>query len=348
MIVGLSPQVRKVYGILRYNNEAFSAWLDHEEWNVDQKLKSFIESANSGWYAEYELPISSTRKVGQSGLEAELDRDHLLLRNINCAEGQLFFIVQCSPVSMSTQNYLNASEKKLIEQLLRGIINKAIEQREKDLNLLKRLAKSSETSILTIQALEQKLEQRDQYFENHLGQVLRMSIQRLEKKFGVKINYARDFLKALVDHQGPMENIESLLEQEIELASNLALLGGENEIHLHPSMLKKVAQPVSNTAGTETLKLGRYTKTYILLDRYEKSAERVQSAGKSIIGKHIGEYCEPSISNAAITDALNKHARKIYELFERYPERWPILRSEFRSIANIMEKETERRRASGA
>jgi hypothetical protein len=143
-----------------------------------------------------------------------------------------------------------------------------------------------------------------------------------------------------------MENLEEILDSEVELSSNLAQLRGESEVVLNALVLQTVRNKALAKKQSPALQLGRFTKTYQLLERYELSAEKAHAQGKSIIGKNIGEFCSPPISNAAITDSLNKHSRKIYELFERYPEKWPIIRSEFRSVANILEKETERRRAS--
>ena len=97
--------------------------------------------------------------------------------------------------------------------------------------------------------------------------------------------------------------------------------------------------------NVNSIRISRLELKGKLLDRYEKSAEIVQQKNQSIIGKHIGANCSPSVSNASITDALNKHAKKMYELFSRYPDKWPIIRTEFRSVANIIEKESVRRQS---
>ena len=85
---------------------------------------------------------------------------------------------------------------------------------------------------------------------------------------------------------------------------------------------------------------------YQLLFRlHEAAAQIAQQKGLNIIGKHIGSCCTPAVSNASITDALNKHAVKMFELFGRYPNRWTLIRNEFRSVANIIEKESVRRKS---
>jgi len=57
-----------------------------------------------------------------------------------------------------------------------------------------------------------------------------------------------------------------------------------------------------------------------------------------LTGVNLGNYCIPSVTPAAISDALKKHSKKIMTLFEQEPNRWSILRNEFRPVKNIMYK----------
>ena len=42
------------------------------------------------------------------------------------------------------------------------------------------------------------------------------------------------------------------------------------------------------------------------------------------------------ISAPAISDALKKHRNKIITLMNKYPERWDIIRRDFRPVKNIL------------
>ena len=339
------PVCRHIWVFQQYDNQAISARSDEGDFDVNSNMVEFLNKSNTGWYADYETPLASGRKISPKGLEDELERDHLLLRDISNAKGTLFLILQIKPESMSTSSYLNSTEKKLYESLIRGFVRSFLNLHDRDKALLQEIARSNENLRKDLLDLKAENEQRTKFFESHMGQILSITIERLEKKYGVSIRYGHDFLKEVMDFKGPLNSIEDVLDKELKIAANLAQLNGETEITLYPSMLTSARIPQKHNEAP-VMQLGRYTKTYQLLDRYEKAAEAAAGMGKSIIGRHIGEHCEPSISNAAITDALNKHSRKIYELFQRYPNRWNILRSEFRSVANIIEKETERRKAA--
>lgn len=79
----------------------------------------------------------------------------------------------------------------------------------------------------------------------------------------------------------------------------------------------------------------RYTKTIYLLDRLETAAKEVVMLKKKLTGKNVGELCDRPISAAAITDALDKHKKKIIDLFEKYPDKWEIIRNDFRPVRNL-------------
>ncbi|HSN50090.1 MAG TPA: hypothetical protein VLR52_02585, partial [Bacteroidales bacterium] len=81
----------------------------------------------------------------------------------------------------------------------------------------------------------------------------------------------------------------------------------------------------------------RYTKTLLLLNKLEKAALSVKAGNKMITSVNIGAEFPTPITPPAISDALKKHRSKILHLFQEYPERWEIIRSEFRPIQNILQ-----------
>ena len=81
----------------------------------------------------------------------------------------------------------------------------------------------------------------------------------------------------------------------------------------------------------------RYYKTYSLLNKLEKAANKVVASRKKLTGAAVGQAMENAISAPAISDALKKHNKKIVSLMEKYPNRWTIIRTEFKPVLNVLE-----------
>lgn len=342
------PHCQRIYTIATYDNGGASIYTEEGEYNYElpKGLDVFISKYTSGWYALNETPFAENKKIGQTTIEMELEKDYLLLKNISAADCQLHLLIQCKPFGISKNTFLLANEKKILEQTIKGFISSALSQLKSDANVLKNIARANQLVKNDATEIQQKLDFQSKNYEIAITQFIQLIINKLETKYRIKIKLGRDFIQALKTYSHPFESLEHNLEQHIQVEINLALIQGENDILLNASHLQQIteANSIRRTENNEdALHLGRFAKTYKLLGRYEKAAELVRQSGLPIIGKNIGNFCSPSVSNASITDALNKHARKVYELFNKYPDNWPILRTEFRSIANIIEKETLRR-----
>ena len=85
----------------------------------------------------------------------------------------------------------------------------------------------------------------------------------------------------------------------------------------------------------------RYSKTILLLDRLENASRNVIAQKLDLTGVNVGNSFSPPISAPAISDALKKHKNKIIHLFNEYPDKWAIIRKEFRPVKNIISPRSE-------
>ena len=345
------PQLKTAYAFRWLSNGAVSVHSIKAQTNhkIESELASFIQQSNTGWYAKSETPIDYKKSLGQVELEHELERCLLIIRSIEYKDLQLSFLLEFSPFGLSTSNYLSSAEKRLLESSIKNLMNAFVQIQLTDKEILKSLAKSKKQLHNELLNVNERLENRDQHFERTLNQLMQLLLGKLQRQLKIKINYHPSFSKALYRYNGSFEDLETHLAKQLEVDANLAMLNDEEEIwldesHMSGININKSAQ-ISGKAEPK-IKLGRLAKAYALLDRYESSANKLVANGLSIIGKNIGLHCQPAISNAAITDALSKNSKKIYELFEKYPDRWPVIRNQFKSIANIIEKESIRRQTA--
>ena len=313
----------------------------------DAAIGEQISKFNKGWYQETELPFSSKKFEMQTSLESELMRDYLMVGCAFLKENKVYPFVQFKPFAVSTNNYLMANEKLIIERITTGICETVLREYNSDKKALKSIAVGNEYLKEEVKEISANLRQQNANYDLAITKFTTLIVNKLATKYNIAIKQSGAFIQALRTYSYSFEILEETLAYHIESEINMVLALGKSEMQLEPRYLVPQKEPNSVPASKpqKTIELGRYTNTYNLLSRYEKAAELALQNGLSIIGKNIGKMCEPSVSNASITDALNKHARKIYELFNRYPENWPIIRNEFKSVLNVLSKEAERRKA---
>lgn len=90
----------------------------------------------------------------------------------------------------------------------------------------------------------------------------------------------------------------------------------------------------------------KYEKTLGLLNRLENAATQLKSQNKALTALNLGKECLRPMSPPAITDALKKHKTKIFYLFKQYPDRWLVIRNEFRPVQNILHAKPDMERLS--
>lgn len=342
------PQAHQIFTMILLPNDAIQIHTQNGEFSksLPPSLYQFLTKSNTGWYSLSETPFSKNQQIGQTSLEMELDRDFLFLKNIAAGSAKLFLLVQLKPFGLAKESYLLSGEKKQFERTIRGFIETLLSLQQNDKAVLKNIAKGNSAVHQEITETKRQLFQQNQNYEVAITQFIQLIVNKLQEKYKVEIRMSREFIDDLRNYNRPFNELENNLEKHIQIEMNLAMVQGESEILLTPTHLTNLNQAASaiSYASEDELNLGRFAKTYKMLDRYEAAAQVAQQKGLSVIGKNIGMCCSPSVSNASITDALNKHAKKMFELFKRFPNRWHIIRNEFRSVANIMEKESTRRR----
>lgn len=344
------PQLTHCYVGQFYSSGSALVYADGKELEngSSSSLSVFLKKSNSGWYSEEEIPFTKKKlssTLNQNALEAELNRNYLLLKLGRFQETDVAVLCKAQPIGMKKETYLLSNEKLLLSSTIKHLLHNALTTYCTDRATLKQIGKLNTTLKDEIAELQNQVKQQAGNHEIALSKFIQSLLNELSADLGVTILQSAAFIQALKNYTYPIDELDQILKNNLLGEVNLALALSENEIVLHPRHLNQSRVAAKQKAKNNHLELGRYSNTFNLLTRYETAAEKAAGLGLNIIGKNIGKMCNPPISNAAITDALNKHARKIYELFDRFPDKWPIIRSEFKSVSNVMDKEIARRQA---
>ena len=129
------------------------------------------------------------------------------------------------------------------------------------------------------------------------------------------LNNAASF--AMMLHQG---------EHEIEIKDTYLVINGKETVNQR------------NQAQSRNIPNGRVEKIMQLLDNLEQAASYLLSKGEDLTGSAVGQSMDKPITAPAITDYLKKNNKRIMNLLERYPDKWIIIRKQFRPLVNFIEK----------
>ena len=184
-----------------------------------------------------------------------------------------------------------------------------------------------------------KIEKEQEHLKVNIKQFCEIIIKGYASKRGVKIDYSPALLQDIFNRNLPLSELKEILESA--LTRLIAIFPTDIEIVLEPwhlIQLDKISDSVVQSQSTNDL---RYSRTIELLDRLEIASSRVKKQQMKLTGTTVGMHCETPISAPAITDALRKHSSRIVKLLKLYPDKWVLLRSDFRPLQNILDHNTD-------
>lgn len=161
---------------------------------------------------------------------------------------------------------------------------------------------------------------------------------------GIQLKLSEKAIKKLMD-SGSYQAASEALQTAAKFA--LMLNNNQNEsIVIDENMIFLDVTNSGNqqTTFTEGANVGnRLSKTILFLDKLEKAARKLVELGEDLTSSGVGKHMDRPITAPAITDALRKNMRRVVLSIEKYPNRWPLIRHQFRPLINILEKENQYR-----
>jgi len=316
----------------------------------DKEIQSLLPFRQSDkrkqWITEDEDPLQVRNStIVQLDLSKELERNILLLTFsspfTNLRDVILLYLDSSISQFGITRNNrgLRQEDRMIISSLIVQACDTLISIQSQDQQLFAPLSTMKSHLQHEMQTLQNELDNKDRTLAKGLEDYTDHILEKLAKRFKIEIKLTKRAYDKIGQFDGKFADLELSLQESVSIAVNSCIIW-ENEIILDESdlFLRKELATNKEVLKDSSPAVGRLTKTHQLLDKYEEAARQAQRGGDPIIGRIIGNYCNPSISNAAITDSLNNHKDRIWELMAKYPEKWPIIRNNFRSIINLITK----------
>ena len=322
-----------------------------ESFQVSDTISIFSRLRNDNapysWLRKEDLPfdIKPKEKV-QLEIFNELNNSILLIRILNAfdARNDLFFIYFNHDLSnfgtINPNKVLSTENKTIIGHLLRNSILAILQNHQNDKDLFATLHENTRAMIKERNFLREELANTMEKYKEGL---IRLSSSYLADLFagnGIPYRFSEGAMKKIRDYTGDIGNLKPLIIQAARYAETMNLEGSTVDVLIADFHLvmdeKKDIKPKESLPEPVAGVPAKYNKTFLLLDKLENAALHVKSKNLLLTGANIGSEFPTPVTPPAITDALKKHRQKIIFLFTEYPDRWEIIRNEFRPVQNIL------------
>jgi hypothetical protein len=333
--------------ILKNDNGEYSEDAFHvsDSTSILTRLRS--DNAPYSWLRIEDLPfdIKPKEKI-QLNIFNELNNNILLIRikNVFDDHNDLFFFYFNQDFSnfgtVSPKKILSTDNKTIIAHLIRNSILAQLNIHQDDKELFATLNENTFNILSDANDLRKKVSDLNEKLQDGIIYLCYSYLSEISGNNLRTYQLSESGVCKLKGFQGDIENLKIILEKAAKYAdamvperTNEAVIISDFHLFFDIEKEQKVTEATVEHIGEVPVK---YAKTFILLDRMEHAAEQLKSQNKVLTSSNLGNEFPKPISPPAITDALKKHKSKILYLFKEYPNRWPVIRKEFRPVQNIL------------
>jgi hypothetical protein len=303
------------------------------------------ETTSFDWCRKEELPFEQEKpKVVKIEMFKETDANVLVVpfeNEFDKHNDLLLFYFTDNLYSLfqvsNSRKLLSSDQKKIIGNLLMNSLRIYANQCRRDRDVLRDVNLATSSVIEHYRETQEELRRMAAGSQRNTVDLARHFLEEMTPPGGVHYTLTQAATEKLKKFKGDIPELKTILEKAVTFASAISFEAyldeiRIDEIHIDLNILKNA----SRSAGIITVPSVRYAKTMILLDKLEEAAVRVVNKHEDLTGANVGRACSKSISAPAITDALKKHKNKINTLLDEFPDRWKLIREEFKPLINIL------------
>jgi hypothetical protein len=315
--------------------------------NVVMIQKFRTDSHPYAWIRKDDLPFETPRskKVIAPTLFTEFENIILLLRFEN-HEDHLFDLLLIY-FNQNLGNFglnkadkvLSTDNKTIISHLLYYQFKSFLQMNTENLTLLRSLNKVVRSVIHENNNLKEQLHQvQSSYGENIVTMALQY-LKELSEENNRLYFMTDDAIEKIRNFKGNLKHLPTILRHAIIFTENLIMPDEKASLGIYPYSLDFESYQLDDKPQQFTRKIdSRQSRAVQLLDKLERAAKTLQSKNIPLIGSKVGKVMDPPVSAPAITDALGKNRVTIGELLSKYPDKWEIIRKEFKPLLNQLSK----------
>lgn len=307
-----------------------------------EKLRIQKEPVN--WYKKGELTFE-TKEANKVIMEifSELENVVLLMRFYNKDDQKydlLFYYFNENAGNFEickSNKSLSVKNKNIIEFLLYNSIKTIIETNRQDLQIFQIFMENRGSIVKDNKQMKEKIIILENTNAQILGDLCKAYVKELSDQRNKDFKLSENALKKIGDYDGDINDLKSIMERAISCIENTNFESDNEVFEINDWDINFFNYDTHDKLNEKELKItNKYTKTILLLDKFEKSSQELKSKNFSLTSANVGKHLPTPITAPAISDALKKHKKTILHLLNEYPDKWRIIRKEFRPLLNII------------
>ena len=299
------------------------------------------------WIKKGDLPfeLSTQKPLSVPTLFTELENVILVLRFKNEVDNLfdlllIYFNKNLGNFGLNkSDKILTADNKAIIGHLLYYQFKSFLQMNFANRSLLRTLNNVVRSVINENISLKDQLNQIHASYGDNMVDIALQHLQDLSREYGRTYILTDEAVNKIRDFKGNLKHLPVILENAVVFTENLMLLNEEVTIKIQSYSLDFDSYQVIDKTEQLTRKIdSRQSRAMQLLDKLERAASLLKSRNIAIISSKVGQALDPPISAPAITESLGKSKDLIRQLLEKYPDKWEIIRKEFKPLLNQLRK----------
>ncbi len=277
------------------------------------------------------------RVIKQMSLEDEDDNNILCLKFLSPFDRLFDFVLikvnHAGIFGLSKNSKINTEQKATIGNILYHTISARIREEYNNLETHQLVLNNLQNQKIALENYKQENEQLKENYKKSLMHFIQSLITRLNQEHDFAIALSDDAKEFIISKTANLELIEKSIRGAIHMAMNLSLnLSSTILIEQEHILIEEQKQ-----SEASIYKKDKYSNVIEILDKYEAAAEKAHQREWKINGNTVADLCEPKITPSAITFNLKKYKKAINILLERYDNKWPLIRTYFKPLRNIID-----------
>jgi len=302
------------------------------------------EQKNFTWFHLSELPFE-TSMLHEKQLDVfhEMERNILMvaLPNDDDQKSDLLFFYFSENFSTfklsSVSKNLFSEHRIIIGTMLQNSIKTIWQLNRTDREILRQVNGSTRSIIERYKESQEELKRLTSGVQRNILDICKHLLDEITPGGSSQYVLTPAAAEKLKKFKGEIPELKAILKKAVTFASALEFDQYREEIRLDEFHIDlDLSRDSHRHANVTVMPSARYAKTVVLLDKLEEAAKKVLLKDLPLTGANVGNACAKSISAPAVSDALKKHRAKIITLLNEYPDRWNLLRSEFKPLINIL------------
>jgi hypothetical protein len=299
------------------------------------------------WTKKDDIPfeIPDQQKIIAPNLFSEIENVILVIRFLNETDHLndlllIYFNQNLTNFGLSkSDKVLTAENKSIIGHLLYYQFKSVLEINRSNKVLLGKLNHVIKAVITENNSIRDQFNQLQSSYSENVTNMARQSLAEISKEMDKTYVLADDAIEKIRNYKGNLKHLTTILSNAVIFTENLLMPDEGSDITIHSYALDFESYQVLEMSDQQTRKIdSRQSRAMQLLDKLERAAMSLKSRNIPLIGARIGQAMEPPVTAPAITDALGKNRNMIRQVLARYPEKWEIIRNEFKPLLNQLRK----------